>query len=202
MVLCCNCEFASATLSCTVCSPGEKKDFCGRCSDLHLGVMMHSNHSFSVIIQESNLCSNCEYSTAKFSCLDCPLTEQNFCLACSITHPKIKATRNHRVYRSNCEEDESISLSLIQKFKPSIRMVLAMTPIAEFVEVLHFFDSPVRKFQLSTQVIFCAVASVGLLLLLRRTIGHSGSSALTIFGTLCLLWYVQKRQKSITVKSL
>jgi hypothetical protein len=201
MVLCCNCEFASATLSCNVCSPHEEKVYCGKCSDLHLGVMIHSSHSFSVIPQESNLCSNCEYSTAKFSCLDCPLTEQNYCLACSITHPKIKATRNHRIYSSNCAEDESISLSLIQKFKPSIRTVLAMTPIAEFIEVLNFFDSPIRKFQLSSQVIVCGVASVGLLLLLRRTIGYSGSSALTIFGTLCLLWYVQKRRKSISIKS-
>lgn len=201
MVLCCNCEFASATLSCNVCSPlSVKKVFCKRCGDLHVDEIIHSSHSFSVITQDSNLCSNCEYSIAKFSCLDCPITEQNYCLACSITHPKIKATRNHRIYRSNCDDDESITLSLIQKFKPSMRTVLAMTPIAEFVEVLHFFDLPVINFQLSTQILFCGGASVGLLLFLRRTIGQSGSSALTIFGTLCLLWYIQKRQKSISVK--
>lgn len=201
MVLCCTCEFASATLTCVICSTIKDKEFfCKQCSELHLGVMNYSNHSFSAVTQDSNLCSNCEYNVAKFSCLDCPLLEQNYCLACSMAHPKIKATRNHRIYRSICEEDEATPLSLIQKFKPSIRGILTTTPIAEFVEVLLFFELPFRHFQLPTQVIFYGGASIGLLLILRRTIGQSGSSVLTIFGTLCLLWYIQKRQKSIFVK--
>ena len=203
MVLCSNCEFASATGECDDCRSSHRDSlFCCSCRDLHLRSRKNLNHIFREIPRQNYLCSNCEFSAAKFSCLDCPSEEKYYCLGCSILHPKVKATRNHRIYRDDeIEGTDTLpnqsSLTWTQRATIFIRNFTKVTPISEFLEVLYFFDFPNLNYPLITVILpfFCAIA--GSFLLARRYIGKNGSSYITIIVTVALLRYIQTRPKSI-----
>jgi hypothetical protein len=164
MILCCRCEYAPANRRCTVCHTSNDEGlFCYDCSKLHQHSTDFSGHSFVDVPQTSSLCSNCDHSQAKFYCLDCPPNIGNFCLGCSIIHPKVKATRNHRVHLSIDkgipEENVSgYSLSVFGTPKLLIRNILQMTPIVEFSDVLLFFEVPDQTMQFSTLTAICGGA--------------------------------------------
>ena len=201
MILCCHCEYAPATHQCTVCHTSNNEGlFCCSCSKLHQHSKDNSGHSFVDLPQTSSLCSNCDHSQAKFYCLDCPPNVGNFCLGCSIIHPKVKATRNHRVHLSIDKEIPSedvsrYSFSLFGAPKRLIRFILQMTPIAEFSDVLQFFEVPVHAMHFSTFMAVCGGVIFVLYFLLRRFVGRNVSSVFTIIGTVCLLRFLQGRQK-------
>lgn len=204
MVLCSNCEFAFATAECDTCKNASQNSlFCDTCRSLHCEIEENRRHVFSEIVQRSSSCSNCEFSASKFYCLDCPVRDQNYCLGCSIFHPKVKATRNHRIV---CYESEGVfapalsSVSLLQKARIFCRDLSTVTPVAEFLEVLQFFEAP----SVNISFIFMAllfIAGLALLLFARRVIGKNGSSFLTIVGTVCLLRFLQTRPKATTTRN-
>ena len=201
MILCCHCEYAPATRRCTVCHTSNNEGFfCCSCSNLHQRSKDNSDHSFVDVSQSSSLCSNCDHSQAKFYCLDCPPNVGNFCLGCSIIHPKVKATRDHRVHLSidkeiPSEDGSRYSFSLFGAPKLLIRGILQLTPIAEFSDVLQFFEVPIHTMQFSTLMIMSGGAIFCLHLLLRRFVGRNVSSVFTIIGTVSLLRFLQGRQK-------
>ena len=203
MILCSNCEFARATSECNTClGNGHEHLFCKNCQLLHLHVKKNSNHVFHAILQKNYLCSNCEISISKYSCLDCPKSEQNYCLVCSILHPKVKATRNHRMMCNESEgEDDSGSdtsfLFLLQKIFLFGRSCLTMTPIHEFIEVLTFFEFPINNSRLCTVIFSLILVAAGILLVAPRFIGKNSSSYFIIICTVAFLRYVQTRQKSV-----
>lgn len=203
MILCSNCEFARAASECSTClDNGHEHLFCKNCQLLHLHVKKNSNHVFRTILQKNYLCSNCEISISKYSCLDCPKSEQNYCLGCSILHPKVKATRNHRIMCNQSEgEDDSVSdksfTFLIQKTFLLGRNCLTMTPIYDFIEVLTFFEFPINSTRLCTVIFSLVLIAVGILLVAPRFIGKNSSSYFIIICTVALLRYVQTRSKSI-----
>ena len=201
MILCCHCAYAPATRRCTVCNTSNDEGFfCRDCSKLHQHSKDDSGHSFVDVPHTSSLCSNCDHSQAKFYCIDCPPNVGNFCLGCSIIHPKVKATRNHRVNLSIDKEilSENVSrytFSLFGAPRLLIGYILQLTPIAEFSDVLQFFEIPIHTMQFSTLITICGGVIFCLHHLLRRYMGRNVSSVLTIIGTVCLLRFLQGRQK-------
>lgn len=204
MIVCSNCEFASAINECETCKGidncKEEKKFCKECSKLH--IKEHDTIPlFKKIIQQNFLCSNCESNTAKFQCVDCPLFEQNFCLGCSIIHPKVKATRNHRVRQKDITDDANFLssalplLSIKQRMTIFYRNVLSVTPIAEFLEVLEYDFPLLECLPLHYVVIFTTVAGIAIFFLARRLVGKNGSSALIVISAVALLRFMQQRRK-------
>jgi hypothetical protein len=194
MIICNECEFASAIIECETCK-GIIKDcfFCKECSRIH-NRKCDDTHIFKKLIQQNFFCSNCETNTSKFLCLDCPLTDQNLCFDCSIYHPKVKATRNHRV-RQKCINNEAPPLlSYKQRLTALYRNLLATTPISEFLEVLEI-DIPLPDFiPIQCIMIFAGIA---IFFLTRRLMGDNSSSVLTIIGSIVLLRFIQQRQKGL-----
>jgi hypothetical protein len=198
MTQCSACEFESAVLICSDCRICNKNSlFCIRCSESHLE--KNSNHCLIKNVKKRLLCSNCESSWAKFCCRDCPVFEQGYCLGCSIIHPKVKASRNHRIYQIDNDDEDFVftglsiySLAELCKFK--LWKIPEMTPIAEFLDVLNFFDFTAGGFQF---LVFCTVIVALFFLGLRRTIGNFGFSTLTIAGTIGVLRFIRSRQSKI-----
>ena len=196
MSLCSVCDFSSAVLVCSDCKVrNEVNLFCVRCSESHLE--RNSNHCMIEYVKRKVMCSNCESTRAKFCCKDCPVEVQNFCLGCSIIHPKVKASRNHRIYLIDNDDEEDFVLtsfsfySLIDACNPKFWKSHEMTPIAEFLDVMKFFDFPARGFQF---LIFSTVIVALFFLGLRRTIGNFGFSTLTVAGTIAVLRFIRSRQ--------
>jgi hypothetical protein len=194
MIVCIECEFASAIIECETCTGINKNYFfCKECSRLH-NKRCDNTHIFKKLIQHKILCSNCETNISKFFCLDCPLIDQNLCFDCSIYHPKVKATRNHRVRLKDIINEAPPLLSCKQRVTVFYRNFLAMTPISEFLEVLEI-DIPIPDFiPIQFIIIFTWIA---IFFLTRRLIGNNGSSVLTIIGSIVLLRFIQQRQKGL-----
>lgn len=194
MIVCNYCEFASAIFECETCKLSNKDCFfCKKCSKIHRNEY-EVTHLFEKLIQQNCLCSNCDINTAKFLCLDCPLVEQNFCFECSIYHPKVKATRNHRIRQKEITDKSFPLLSNQQRVIILYRNFLAMTPISEFLEVLEI-DIPLPDFiPIQGVVIFTGIA---MFFLARRLMGNNGTSALTIVGAVVLLRFIQQRQNGL-----
>ena len=206
MILCSNCEFASATSECDTCSNDSKEYlFCQNCRLLHLGTKGNFNHVFhDKNLLQNCLCSNCEISASKYSCLDCPVNDQNYCLGCSILHPRVKATRNHRIVRNEnrvdnrCVSNLQLS-SLLQNMCNFGRNCLTMTPISEFIEVLTFFDFPITNSPILRLMLPMMISGIGFFVFARRFIGRNSSSYLIIICTVALLRYIQTRPKSVRI---
>ena len=195
MTLCSMCEFSSAVLICSDCKVrNELHLFCVRCGESH--IRTSSNHCLVDYVKKKLLCSNCDSSWAKFRCRDCPPEVQSFCLGCSIIHPKVKASRDHRIYLiDNDDEDFALTgfsfYSLFEACNPRLWKLHEKTPIAEFLDVMKFFDFPAGGYQF---LIFSTVIVALFFLGLRRTIGHFGFSTLTVAGTIGVLRFIRSRQ--------
>ena len=108
MILCSNCDLTSATVQCQECAEfcEEGASFCGDCSEFHSKIKKFRGHSFTPI-SSVELCSNCELKIAQHCCLDCPLSDQQYCDSCVEVHGKMKTSKSHRVV-SNCFKNASL----------------------------------------------------------------------------------------------
>ena len=93
-MLCENCESRSPNWKCIDCI----QIICGECKGLHSKIKAFRDHNFEKYEEpqeEVRICCNCEEVEAKFQCNTCLLSDQFYCLGCSLFHTKIKGNRHH-----------------------------------------------------------------------------------------------------------
>lgn len=113
VILCCNCDNATASFSCQMCLPSESS-FCSDCMDLHSKIKLYKGHSFQkLVIQNYIVCKNCEKSQSKFVCRNCDNSNKFMCLGCSLMHPQIKAFRGHTVVTLNSGSESDFKMDSV-----------------------------------------------------------------------------------------
>lgn len=197
MITCSNCDFHISTLICDICSKESKTDisFCKECSKIHMTNKKYENHAFHALKMISHdVCCNCNLNTSKFRCLDCPVSDQYYCLGCSIVHTKVKITRNHTLI---VLEVNKTSITTIQRI---YRYLRDFTPLFEFQEVIKSYSIGTVSVEKIIMYSFGIVLSVVLFYLSRSFFGRNASSIITVVSAILLLRFIQKRQKNVFIK--
>jgi hypothetical protein len=191
--LCSNCEFAEASLLCSTCAAEEGNLFCASCGEIHLKVKKFRDHRLEKyeVAAKVLICCNCDEVVAKFRCMDCIDGDNLFCTGCSLLHPKVKATRNHRLVTAEYSEDLStrVSVGKIDIFR-AVKDVLSFM---SNMDVVGSFDElpPNTKNYAGVGVIIVVFV---IFFTIRQLVGRDGASVLTLLVGIFLMRWMQMKK--------
>ena len=189
-LLCSNCEFAEADLSCLQCrETGEDNLFCRSCAAVHGKVKRYRGHTFERAARASARCSNCDVEVATHRCADCKVGEQHLCRQCAVFHSKVKCFKDHRVIElsggARRPGDDNAALGRVGDMLDGLSAAFARSHLST---MLDFSGVQVPQAQVYVPLLLCTAVSF---LLLRPVLGKHGSSIVTIIGSLMVLRVMQ-----------